>query len=78
MGIVAVSFVLSLIMCLLPFVAAAAIGTDFQIIRARRPRAVIGAGVWSMTSSFYDTIDGWCRPRMVSPGIYSQLAFHAS
>src|SRR5215831_10586705 len=52
-AMVAVSLVLSLIMCLLPFVAAAAIGPLFKLFG----QAAAGgdwSNVWSLTSSFYD------------------------
>jgi len=57
MGIVAVSFVLSLIMSLLPFVAAAAIGPIFKLF-GEAARGGDWSSVWSMTSSFYDTSEG--------------------
>jgi ATP-binding cassette subfamily B protein len=79
MGIVAVSFVLSLIMCLLPFVAAAAIGPIFKLFG----QAAQGGDwnkVWSMTSSFYETsVDsggaGWFPPAFIRTWLSTQLTF---
>jgi ATP-binding cassette, subfamily B, bacterial len=66
MGIVAVSFVLSLVMCLLPFVAAAAIGPIFELF-ARAADSGDWSRVWSMTSSFYDTSASPAGPRWFPP-----------
>src|SRR5258705_7320324 len=54
LGIVGVSFVLSLVMCLLPFVAAAAMGPIFKLF-GQAAQGGDWSRVWSMTSSFYDT-----------------------
>lgn len=79
LGIVAVSFVLSLIMCLLPFVAAAAIGPIFKLFG----QAAAGGDwnkVWSMTSSFFDTSGdgggaGWFPPTFIRTWLSTQLTF---
>ena len=47
MGIVSVSFVLSLIMCLLPFVAAAAMGPLFELF-GKAAQDGDWSDVWSM------------------------------
>src|SRR5215831_10288166 len=57
LGIVAISFVLSLVMSLLPFVAAAAIGPIFKLF-GQAAQGGDWSKVWHMTSSFYDTSDG--------------------
>ena len=57
MGIVVVSFILSLIMSLLPFVAAAAIGPIFKLF-GQAAQGGDWSKVWGMTSSFYDTSEG--------------------
>lgn len=57
MGIVFISFVLSLIMSLLPFIAAAAIGPIFKLF-GEAARMGDWSRVWNMTSSFYDTSQG--------------------
>jgi len=56
MGIVLISFLLSLFMSLLPFVAAAAIGPIFKLF-GQAAQGGDWSNVWSMTSSFYDTSD---------------------
>jgi ABC-type multidrug transport system fused ATPase/permease subunit len=79
LGIVGVSFLLSLIMCLLPFVAAAAIGPIFKLFG----QAAAGGDwnkVWSMTSSFYDTSGdgggaGWFPPAFIRTWLSTQLTF---
>ena len=78
MGIVAGSFVLSLIISILPFVAAAAIGPIFKLFG----QAAAGGDwnkVWSMTSSFYDTSGeggaGWFPPAFIRNWLSTQLTF---
>src|SRR5689334_17998265 len=53
MGIVALSFLLSLIMSLLPFVAAAALGPLFKLF-GQAAQGGDWSKVWALTSSFYD------------------------
>ena len=78
MGIVSVSFVLSLIMCLLPFVAAAAIGPLFKLF-GQAAQSGDWSGVWSMTSSFYETSDGggggWFPPAFIRDWLSTPLTF---
>ena len=77
-GIVAVSFVLSLIMCLLPFVAAAAIGPIFKLF-GQAAEAGDWSRVWSMTASFYETSDvgapGWFPPAFIRNWLSTPLTF---
>lgn len=78
MGIVSVSFVLSLIMSLLPFVAAAALGPIFQLLGKAADAGDFGR-VWSMTSSFYDTSEaggvGWFPPAFIRDWLSTPLTF---
>ena len=78
MGIVLISFVLSLIMSLLPFVAAAAIGPIFKLF-GQAAQGGDWSKVWSMTSSFYDTGDGGnvagFPPAFIRNWLSTQLTF---
>jgi hypothetical protein len=79
MGFVAVSFVLSLIMCLLPFVAAAAMGPIFKLF-GQAAQGGDWSKVWSMTSSFYDTSTdgagpGWFPPAFIRNWLSTPLTF---
>jgi len=78
MGIVSVSLVLSLIMFLLPFVAAAAIGPIFKLF-GQAAQGGNWSNVWTMTSSFYDTsADGgasWFPPAFIRNWLSTQLTF---
>jgi ABC-type multidrug transport system fused ATPase/permease subunit len=78
LGIVAVSFVLSLVMCLLPFVAAAAIGPIFKLF-GQAAQSGDWSRVWSMTSSFYETGDagapGWFPPAFIRNWLSTPLTF---
>src|ERR1043166_362200 len=79
MGIVGISFVLSLIMCLLPFVAAAAIGPIFKLF-GQAAAAGDWSKVWSMTSSFYETSAhasgaGWFPPAFIRNWLSTPLTF---
>ena len=78
LGIVGISFVLSLIMCLLPFVAAAAIGPIFKLF-GQAAQGGDWSRVWSMTSSFYDTSDaagpGWFPPAFIRNWLSTPLTF---
>jgi len=78
MGIVLISFVLSLIMSLLPFVAAAAMGPIFKLF-GQAAQGGDWSKVWSMTSSFYDTSDGGnvagFPPAFIRTWLSTQLTF---
>ena len=78
MGIVLISFVLSLIMSLLPFVAAAAIGPILKLF-GQAAQGGDWSKVWSMTSSFYDTGDGGnvagFPPAFIRNWLSTQLTF---
>lgn len=73
MGIVTVSFLISLIMCLLPFVAAAAMGPIFKLF-GQAAQAGDWSKVWSMTSSFYDTSGDASGPSWLPSFITNWLA----
>ena len=79
LGIVGVSFVLSLVMCLLPFVAAAAIGPIFKLF-GQAAQSGDWSRVWSMTASFYETSGdagsaGWFPPAFIRNWLSTQLTF---
>jgi len=79
MGIVFVSFLLSLVMCLLPFVAAAAIGPLFKLF-GQAAQGGDWSKVWTMTSSFFDrsadgSSAGWFPPAFIRDLLSTQLTF---
>jgi ATP-binding cassette, subfamily B, bacterial len=79
MGIVSVSFVLSLIMCLLPFVAAAAIGPLFKLF-GQAAQGGDWSSVWGLTSSFFDKSadgggEGWFPPAFIRHWLSTPLTF---
>lgn len=79
MGIVTVSFLVSLVMCLLPFVAAAALGPLLNLFK----EAADGGDwskVWGLTSSFRDTSPGsptvsWFPPSFIRSWLDAQYTF---
>jgi ATP-binding cassette, subfamily B, bacterial len=79
MGLVTVSFIVSLVMCLLPFVAAAALGPLFNLFK----EAADGGDwskVWTLTSSFRDTAPGaptvsWFPPAFIRSWLDAQYTF---
>ena len=80
-AIVALSLTLSLIMCLLPFVAAAAIGPLFKLF-GQAAQTGDWSKVWSMTSSFYDVSGsdatvGWFPPPTIRGWLATPLSFTA-
>ena len=79
-GIVAVSLTLSLIMCLLPFVAAAAIGPLFKLF-GQAAQSGDWSKVWSLTASFYEVSDtgagGWFPPAAIRSWLATPLSFTA-
>lgn len=80
-AMVALSLTLSLIMCLLPFVAAAAIGPLFKLF-GQAAQGGDWSKVWSMTGSFYDvsgsdTTVGWFPPPGIRHWLATPLSFTA-
>ena len=73
MGIVIVSFLLSLLMSLLPFVAAAAIGPLFKLFSKAAESGDWGR-VWSMTASFYDTSENAAGPSLLPVGLRNWMS----
>jgi ATP-binding cassette, subfamily B, bacterial len=78
-GIVAVSLMLSLIMCLLPFLAAAAIGPLFKLF-GQAAASGDWSKVWGLTASFYDVSnsgsrDGWFPPPLIRSWLSTPLTF---
>ncbi len=78
-AIVAVSLMLSLIMSLLPFVAAAAVGPLFKLLAKAAQLGDLGK-VWTLTDSFYDVSSsgpsvGWFPPRAIKGWLSTQLSF---
>jgi ATP-binding cassette, subfamily B, bacterial len=79
LGIVSISFALSLIMCLLPFVAAAAIGPLFKLF-GQAAASGNWNSVWGMTSSFYErsadaSSAGWFPPAFIRNWLSTPLTF---
>lgn len=79
LGIVAISFTFSLIMCLLPFVAAAALGPIFKLF-GKAAESGNWNTVWTMTSSFYDkstdgSSAGWFPPAFIRDWLSTPLTF---
>jgi ABC-type multidrug transport system fused ATPase/permease subunit len=80
LGIVSISFALSLIMCLLPFVAAAAIGPLFKLFGKAAAESSNWNTVWGMTSSFYEKATdasgaGWFPPAFIRNWLSTPLTF---
>jgi ABC-type multidrug transport system fused ATPase/permease subunit len=78
-AMVALSLVLSLIMTLLPFVAAAAIGPLFKLF-AKAAQSGDWSTVWSMTDSFYDVSGsdasvGWFPPPAIKAWLATPISF---
>lgn len=78
-AIVALSLTLSLIMCLLPFVAAAAMGPLFKLLGQAAQTGDLMT-VWTRTDSFYDVSSsgptvGWFPPPAIRGWLSTQLSF---
>jgi ATP-binding cassette subfamily B protein len=78
-GIVALSLTLSLIMSLLPFVAAAAMGPLFKLF-GQAAQGGDWSKVWSLTDSFYDVSApgptvGWFPPPAIRGWLSTPLTF---
>lgn len=78
-AIVALSLTLSLIMCLLPFVAAAAMGPLFSLLKDAADAGGLRS-VWARTGSFYDVSApgpevAWFPPPAVRIWLSTQLTF---
>lgn len=78
-AIVALSLTLSLIMCLLPFVAAAAMGPLFKLLAKAAQSGDLGT-VWNLKDSFYDVSStgpdvGWFPPAGIRNWLSTPLTF---
>jgi ABC-type multidrug transport system fused ATPase/permease subunit len=78
-AIVALSLTLSLIMCLLPFVAAAAMGPLFKLLAKAAQNGDLRT-VWTSTDSFYDVSSsgpevGWFPPAGIRNWLSTPLTF---
>lgn len=78
-AIVAVSLMFSLIMCLLPFVAAAAIGPLFTLLKDAADAGGLST-VWARTGSFYEVSKAgpevaWFPPPAIRGWLSTQLTF---
>ncbi len=78
-AIVALSLTLSLIMCLLPFVAAAAMGPLFKLLAKAAQNGDLGT-VWTLKDSFYDVSSsgpdvGWFPPAGIRNWLSTPLTF---